>query len=258
MLFAAYLYIIEERTPVSDVHIDHRPKAGEQGEPEMKIQELFDLTHTAAAPLLEPLTFPWEALDGIGAFLETLIPTLGEDYLAVGENVRIHKTAVVHPSADITGPCVIGARTVLRPGAFLRGNVLIGEDCVIGNSCEVKNCIVFDSVQLPHFNYAGDSIFGYRSHMGAGAVTSNVKSDRLSVVVRDGDIRRETGRKKVGAFLGDLVEIGCGSVLNPGTVIGRGSRVYPLTSVRGVIPADSIVKAADRIVPIRKENGKET
>lgn len=219
---------------------------------EAKIKELFDLSHTAAKPLLEGLEYPWEALGEIGNLILALSKELGDDYLSLGEAVFAHRSAVLHPSADITGPCIIGADTVLRPGAFLRGNTLIGEGCVIGNSCEVKNCIVFDFVQLPHFNYAGDSIFGAHSHMGAGAITSNVKGDKTNVVIHFGEKSIETGRKKVGAFLGDYAEIGCNCVLNPGTVIGRGSRVYPLNSVRGVIPEKHIVKNSQEILPIKE------
>ncbi len=216
----------------------------------IKISDLFDLSHTAAKPLLEKYEYPWQALPEIESFLTALCDALrstGEyDYPA--PDVAIHKTAKIHPSANIAGPCVIGAGAEVRPCAFLRGSVLIGERCVIGNSCEFKNAIIFDDSQVPHFNYVGDSILGYHSHMGAGAVTSNVKGDRSNVVIKNGDERFETGRYKVGAFLGDRAEIGCNCVLNPGVIIGRETRVYPLTMVRGVIPARSICKGAGEVV----------
>ena len=166
-----------------------------------------------------------------------------------GESVWIAKTAKVSPAANITGPCIIGPETEVRPGAFIRGNALVGAGCVVGNSTELKNVILFDGVQAPHYNYVGDSILGYKAHMGAGSITSNVKSDKTLVVVTDGKEQVETGRKKVGAMLGDGVEVGCNSVLNPGTVIGKGASVYPLSSVRGVIPARHIYKDKDNIVP---------
>ena len=164
------------------------------------------------------------------------------------EDVWIAKSATVYPTATIIGPCVIGERTEVRPGAFLRGSILVGDDAVVGNSSELKNCILFDGVQVPHYNYVGDSILGYKAHMGAGAITSNVKGDKKNVVVH-GEQEYETGRKKFGAMLGDYAEIGCGSVLNPGTVIGRDSQVYPLSSVRGVVPERSVVKGERGIFP---------
>ena len=218
---------------------------------DITIKALFDLSHTEAASFLERFTYPWEALAQLGDFIKEIGETLGEEYEKAGDFILIHKTAKIHKSADITGPCIIGADTELRPGAFLRGNVMIGKGCVIGNSCEVKNSLVFDSVQLPHFNYAGDSIFGYHSHMGAGAITSNVKGDKTNVVIHGGEESFETNRKKVGAFLGDHAEIGCNSVLNPGSVIGRESRVYPLSNVRGVIPQRSIYKSDGTVIPIQ-------
>lgn len=217
---------------------------------ELTVSALYDLSHTLAAPLLSSVTYPWEALDGIKAFVRGLGETLPLDrYDHPGEDIWIAKSAKIAPTAFIAGPCVIGENTEVRPSAFIRGSALVGCDCVVGNSTELKNCILFDHVQVPHFNYVGDSVLGYFSHMGAGAVTSNVKSDKTPVCVHAGEATLETGRKKFGAMLGDHVEVGCNSVLNPGTVIGRGSRVYPLSSVRGFIPAAHIFKDRQHIVP---------
>ena len=216
----------------------------------IKTHALFTLEHTLAAPLLEKTEYPWQALEGIGDFILTLGESLSPvEYDRVGESVWIAKSAHVSPAANITGPCIIGSETEVRPGAFIRGNALVGAGCVVGNSTELKNVILFDGVQVPHYNYVGDSILGYKAHMGAGSITSNVKSDKTLVVVTDGKERVETGRKKVGAMLGDGVEVGCNSVLNPGTVIGKGASVYPLSSVRGVVPAGHIYKDKDNIVP---------
>ncbi|MCC8357398.1 MAG: UDP-N-acetylglucosamine pyrophosphorylase [Oscillospiraceae bacterium] len=213
-------------------------------------RELYSLEHTAAAPLLETTEYPWEALEGIGDFILALGKTLpAEEYNHPAEDVWIAKDAEVFPSAYIHGPCIIGHRTEVRQCAFIRGNALVGEGCVVGNSTELKNVILFDGVQVPHYNYVGDSILGYKAHMGAGSITSNVKSDKTLVVILEGTICHETGRKKVGAMLGDHVEVGCNSVLNPGTVIGRESSVYPLSSVRGVVPAGHIYKDKSNIVP---------
>ena len=204
--------------------------------------DLFDLTHTRAAALLSNCAYPWEALAKIGETVLAIGHNLPEaDYDHPQEDVWIAKSASVAPTATITGPCIIGEKTEVRPGAFLRGNILVGDGAVVGNSSELKNCILFDGVQVPHYNYVGDSILGYKAHMGAGAITSNVKGDKRNVVVH-GERDYETGRKKFGAMLGDFAEIGCNSVLNPGTVIGRDSQVYPLSCVRGVVPAHSIVK----------------
>ena len=212
------------------------------------ILDLYDLSHTLAAPLLERYQYPWEALPEIGGFLKALGPTLPEeDYDHPAEFVWIARTARVAPTASITGPCIIGPEAEVRHCAFIRGNALVGAGAVVGNSTELKNVILFDKVQVPHYNYVGDSILGYRAHMGAGSITSNVKSDKKLVVVKNGPERIETGLKKVGAMLGDHVEIGCGSVLNPGTVVGRNSHVYPLSSVRGVVPANSIYKKQDEV-----------
>ena len=221
----------------------------------VKTKELFDLSHTAAAGLLEKTEYPWEALSAISDLIIEIGKTLPEDeYDHPQDDVWIAKDATVFQSAYIHGPCIIGHGTEVRQCAFIRGSALVGEGCVVGNSTELKNVILFDGVQVPHYNYVGDSILGYKAHMGAGSITSNVKGDRSNVVVKspeEGNI--ETGRYKFGAMLGDLAEIGCNSVLNPGTVIGRNSQIYPVSCVRGVVPADSIYKDKDDIVIKRKE-----
>ena len=219
----------------------------------LTVQEMFDLSHTRAAKLLESVTYAWEALGSIGETIRQLGPTLDpEKYDHPQEGVWIAKSAKIAPTVSITGPCIIGENTEVRQCAFIRGNALVGDGCVVGNSTELKNVILFDDVQVPHYNYVGDSILGCHSHMGAGSITSNVKSDKGMVIIKNGDERMETGRKKVGAMLADDVEIGCGSVLNPGTVVGKGSRVYPLTSVRGVIPAGYICKQNGELVHIHE------
>ena len=218
----------------------------------LKTVDLFDLSHTMAAPLLETTEHPWEALASIGELILQLGQGLSaEEYDHPAEDVWIAKDATVFPTAYIKGPCIIGHGTEVRQCAFIRGSALVGEHCVVGNSTELKNVILFDNVQVPHYNYVGDSILGYKAHMGAGAVTSNVKSDKTLVVIHNGDENLETGRKKVGAMLGDGAEVGCNSVLNPGTVIGRGSNVYPTSCVRGVVPANCIYKDKDHIVTKR-------
>lgn len=205
--------------------------------------ELFDLTKTKAARLFVENAYPWEVLPKISEFIVELGNSLSEElYENPKEHVWIAKNANVFESAYINGPVIIGENTEVRHGAFIRGNALVGDNCVVGNSTELKNVILFDNVQVPHYNYVGDSILGYKSHMGAGSITSNVKSDKTLVVVKDKGKLYETGLKKVGAFLGDGVEVGCGSVLNPGTVIGRESNIYPLSMVRGVVPAGAIYK----------------
>ncbi|MSS19599.1 acyltransferase [Pseudoramibacter porci] len=215
----------------------------------IKIEELYDLTHTQAAAYLKGFTYPWEALAGIKDLIYQIGETLSQDeYDHPQDGVWIHKTAEVFPSAYIGAPCIIGAHTQVRHGAFIRESALVGENCVVGNSVELKNVILFDNVETPHYNYVGDSILGFHAHMGAGSITSNVKADRQNVWVHDGGTNIETGRKKFGAMLGDYVEVGCNAVLNPGTVIGPHSNVYPTTSVRGVIPPDSIVKNSKEIV----------
>lgn len=215
----------------------------------VKIANLYDLSHTQAAEYLSRFTYPWEALKGISELIIELGKTLSpEEYDSPSENVWVHKTAKVFPSAYLGAPCIIGAGTEVRHCAFIRGSALVGENCVVGNSVELKNVILFDSVQTPHYNYVGDSILGYKSHMGAGSITSNVKSDKTNVVIKNGDETLETGIKKIGAMLGDNVEVGCNSVLNPGTIIGRGSNIYPTSCVRGVIPSNSIYKTGGIIV----------
>lgn len=214
----------------------------------LKISDLFDLEQTLAGEYLAGFTYPWEALAGIKTMILELGAGLGEDYRLIGENVWAHATAKIAPTASISGPCIIGAGTEVRHCAFIRGSALVGDNCVVGNSVELKNVIIFNNVQVPHYNYVGDSILGYRSHMGAGSVTSNVKSDRSLVVIRNGEEKIPTGIKKVGAMLGDYAEIGCNSVLNPGTIIGRHSNVYPTSCVRGVVPGDSIWKNDGTVV----------
>ena len=203
----------------------------------MTIQDLLDLSKTIAAPLFAGKTYPWEALADIGDFILQLGPTLpADEYEQRGENIWIARDAKIFDSAYIAGPCIIDH------------GAIVGKNAVVGNSCELKNVVLFDNVQTPHFNYVGDSILGYKAHMGAGSITSNVKSDKTLVVIKNGAERIETGRKKVGAILGDYVEVGCNSVLNPGTVIGRHSNIYPVSCVRGVIPADSILKSTGEVV----------
>ena len=219
---------------------------------ELTNKEFFqDLDQTIAAQLFEQTTYPWEILPLIKDFVLEVGPTLSADeYDQVEEDVWIAKSAMIAKTATINGPAIIGPDTVVRPGAFIRGNALIGAGCVVGNSTEIKNDILFNNVQVPHYNYVGDSILGYKSHMGAGSITSNVKSDKTLVVVKDKTTGEEieTGLKKFGAMLGDFVEVGCNSVLNPGTVIGSHSNVYPLSMVRGVVPANSIYKNKNEIV----------
>lgn len=212
------------------------------------IQELYDLEHTQAKSYLEQFTYPWEALKGIKDFIVQLGSTLGDEYQEVSPQVWVHETATVAPTAFLGAPCIIGAGTEVRHCAFIRGSALVGENCVVGNSVELKNVILFDNVQTPHYNYVGDSILGYKSHMGAGSVTSNVKSDKTLVVVKDGQEQIPTGLKKFGAMLGDFVEVGCNSVLNPGTVIGRHTNIYPTSCVRGVVPANHIWKTGGVVV----------
>ena len=208
-----------------------------------KISNLYNLDETIAKDLFEGATYPWEVLPKISAFILQLGSTLSEEeYEKIGEDVWIARSATVAPTAYIHGPAIIGKNAEVRHCAFIRGNAIVGEGAVVGNSTELKNVVLFNKVQVPHYNYVGDSILGYKAHMGAGSITSNVKSDKKLVVVKDGRERIETGLKKFGAMLGDEVEVGCGSVLNPGTVVGRHSSIYPLSSVREVVPADSISK----------------
>lgn len=216
------------------------------------IKDLFALKDSIAAPLFEGATYPFEVLPKIGGFIKQLGPTLDpEIYELRGKDIWIAKSALIAPTASITGPCIIGENTEVRHCAFIRGNALVGNNCVVGNSTELKNVVLIGSVQVPHYNYVGDSVLGMRSHMGAGSITSNVKSDKTLVTVKVGNERIETGLKKFGAVLGDGVEVGCGSVLNPGTVIGQNTNIYPLSSVRGFIPANSIYKNAGKVVTKR-------
>lgn len=215
-----------------------------------KIEELLDLTHTLAAPLFEGKRYPWEILTPLKDFIRELGASLSrEEYDEIAPEVWVHKSAKIAPSALIAGPTVIGAGTEVRHCAFIRGSALVGEGCVIGNSTEVKNAVIFDNVQVPHYNYVGDTILGFRAHMGAGVVASNFRSDKGNVSVRDGDEKIGTGLRKLGAILGDGVDVGCNSVLCPGSVVGRDVIIYPLSRVRGFIPERSILKGDGSIVP---------
>ena len=215
----------------------------------IKTTDLYDLTHTLAADYLLGFEYPWQALAGIGDLIKALAKTLSPDeYDHPGENIWIAKDAHIFQGANIYGSVIIGHESEVRPGAFIRGNALVGDNCVVGNSTELKNVILFDNVQVPHYNYVGDSILGYMAHMGAGSITSNVKSDKTPVVVKDKEKHYETGLKKFGAMLGDRVEVGCNSVLNPGTIIGANTSIYPLSSVRGTVPENHIYKGAGNIV----------
>ena len=215
----------------------------------MKTRENYDLSHTLAKDLLIKYEYPWQVLPFIKNFIIEIGKTLDKDiYEEREENVFIAKSAKIYPNTYIAAPAIIGENTEVRPGAFIRGSALVGNNCVVGNSTELKNVVLFNRVQVPHYNYVGDSILGYKAHMGAGSITSNVKSDKTLVVVKGGDKPIETGFKKFGAMLGDEVEVGCNSVLNPGTVIGHNSNVYPVSCVRGFVPANSIFKKQDDIV----------
>ena len=214
-----------------------------------KISNLYDLEQTIAKDLFEGLTYPWEALSKISAFIKQIGPTLDpEKFEQRGENIWVAKSAKVAPTAFLNGPLIIDEDAEVRHCAFVRGSAIVGKGSVVGNSTELKNVVIFNSVQVPHYNYVGDSILGYKSHMGAGSITSNVKSDKTLVVVKDKEEKMETGLKKFGAMLGDYVEVGCNSVLNPGTVVGRHSNIYPLSMVRGVVPAHSIYKNKNEVV----------
>ena len=217
-----------------------------------KISNLYNLEETIAGKLFEGATYPWEVLPKISAFIVELGNQLNsEEYEKRGENVWVAKSAKVAPTAYINGPAIIGRESEIRHCAFIRGNAIVGEGAVVGNSTELKNVVLFNKVQVPHYNYVGDSILGYRAHMGAGSITSNVKSDKTLVVVKDGEDQIPTGLKKFGAMLGDCVEVGCNSVLNPGTVVGRNAQIYPTSCVRGVIKANSIYKKQGEIVEKR-------
>ena len=214
----------------------------------IQIKDLYDLNETIAKDLFEGKTYPWEVLPEIGDFVIKLGATLSDEFDHPEENIWIHKSVKIAKTATLNGPLIIDADTEVRPGAFIRGNVLVGKNCVVGNSTELKNVVLFNTVQVPHYNYVGDSILGTHSHMGAGSITSNVKSDKTLVVVKNEGEEIETGLKKFGAMIGDYVEVGCNSVLNPGTVIGRNTNMYPLSPVRGVVPENSIYKSSDKIV----------
>ena len=217
-----------------------------------KIKDLYDLNETIAAKLFDGVEYPWEVLANIGDFIIELGKTLPKDkFDHPQEDIWIAKDVTIAKTATLNGPLIIDEGTEVRPGAFIRGKVIVGKDCVVGNSTELKNVVLFNTVQVPHYNYVGDSILGTHSHMGAGSITSNVKSDKTLVVVKDGEEKIETGLKKFGAMLGDYVEVGCGSVLSPGTVIGRNVNIYPLSSVRGVVKANSIYKKQGEIVEKR-------
>ena len=213
-----------------------------------KTNDLFDLNHSIAGNYLAGFEYPWQALKGIKDLILSIGPTLGNDYTETAPQVWVHNSATVAPTAFLGAPCIIGPNTEVRHCAFVRGSALVGEGCVVGKSVELKNVILFDQVQVPHDNYVGDSILGYKAHMGAGSLTSNVKSDKTLVVVKDGADQYPTGLKKFGAILGDNVEVGCNSVLNPGTVVAPNSNIYPLSCVRGVVPADSIWKTGGVVV----------
>lgn len=216
---------------------------------ECKVKNLYNLEETIAKELLENVTYPWEALPKISEFIiETGKKLDKEKYELKDENIWIAKSATVAPTAYIKGPAIIGENAEIRHCAFIRGNAIVGEGAVVGNSTELKNVILFNKVQVPHYNYVGDSILGYKAHMGAGSITSNVKSDKKLVVIKGKEEKIETGLKKVGAMIGDNVEVGCGSILNPGSVIGRNTNIYPLSSVRGVVDSDSIYKSQDQII----------
>lgn len=220
---------------------------------ECKIKNLYNLDETIARDLLEQYTYPWEVLPHISEYILELGSKLPqEEFNKIGEDIWIHKTAKVFESAYIHGPAIICKDAEIRHCAFIRGNAIVGEGTVVGNSTELKNVILFNKVQVPHYNYVGDSILGYKAHMGAGAITSNVKSDKKLVVIKNGTDKMETGLKKVGSMIGDNAEVGCGSVLNPGTIIGKNSNIYPLSSVRGVVPENSIYKCKNEIVEKNK------
>ena len=219
----------------------------------MKTEDLFLTNESIAIDFIRKFTYPYEALPHIKEYIIELGKTLNEDYELKGENIWIHKTANLADNVVIHGPCIIDENAEIRPSAFIRGSAIIGKNCVFGNSCEIKNAIIFNDSQLPHFNYVGDSILGYHTHMAAGSITSNLKIDGKNIIIKNGNEKIETNMRKIGAILGDYAEVGCNSVLNPGTIIGVNTIVYPLTSVRGVIPSNSIVKDMNNIVPRRED-----
>lgn len=214
----------------------------------MKTKDLFKLGNSIAHDYIIKYEYPFEVLPHIKDIILEIGNSLGKDYIKIKENVWVHESSKIDESAVINGPCIIDSNTEIRPHAYIRGNAIIGKNAVFGNSCEIKNAILYDNTQVPHFNYVGDSILGNYAHMGAGSITSNVKSDKTLVVIKNKEEKQETNLKKVGAFLGDYVEIGCNSVLTPGTIVMPNSNIYPLTMVRGVIPSNSIVKSIDNII----------
>jgi len=214
----------------------------------MKTKDLFKLGNSIAHDYIIKYEYPFEVLPHIKDIIIEIGNSLGKDYIKIKENVWVHESSKIDESAVINGPCIIDSNTEIRPHAYIRGNAIIGKNAVFGNSCEIKNAILYDNTQVPHFNYVGDSILGNYAHMGAGSITSNVKSDKTLVVIKNKEEKQETNLKKVGAFLGDYVEIGCNSVLTPGTIVMPNSNIYPLTMVRGVIPSNSIVKSMDNII----------
>ena len=214
----------------------------------MKTKDIFKTNNSIACSFIDSYEYPFEVLPNIKDYILQLGSTLNDEYICKENNIWIHKDAIIHEKTEIKGPCIIDKGAELRIGAFIRGNVIIGKNCVLGNSCEVKNSILYDDVQVPHFNYVGDSILGYHCHMGAGSIISNLKSDKKNIIIKDDNLVLETGLRKIGAFIGDNVEIGCNCVLNPGTIILPNTNVYPLTSVRGVIKENMIVKSMDNIV----------
>ena len=211
------------------------------------------MVHTICKKYLQECEYPWEALPLIKKFIKELIEDLDKsEYKEAGKDVWVHNSVKIAPTASLNGPCIIGKDTEIRPGAYVRGNVIVGEGCVIGNSCELKNAIVFDKSQIPHFNYVGDAILGFHAHMGAGSIVSNLKADGRDIIIKDGKKKVETHLRKFGAMIGDNAEIGCNSVMNPGTIIGRNSNIYPLARVRGIVPANSIFKDEDNVVEKKK------
>ena len=217
---------------------------------QVKISELFSLEESLAGEYLKQLTYPWEALTGIHDLILEIGPKLPKDrYEEVSENVWVAKSAKVFPSAYLGAPCIIGENTQVRHCAFVRGDALVGDNCVVGNSCELKNVIIFNNSEVPHYNYVGDAILGFHAHMGAGSITSNIRSDRKNIIVHGHERSYETGRRKIGALIGDWAEIGCNAVLNPGTIVGQKSMVYPTTCARGIIPSNSIVKDNGEVIP---------
>ena len=218
----------------------------------LTVKELYTLEETIAKDLFDKVTYPWEVLPNIGSFIKELGNTLSSDeYEKRGEDVWIAKSAKVAPTACINGPAIIGKEAEVRHCAFIRGNAIVGEGAVVGNSTELKNVVLFNKVQVPHYNYVGDSVLGYKSHMGAGSITSNVKSDKTNVVIKNGEEKIETGRKKIGAILSSRVEVGCGTILNPGSIVGHDTNIYPLSMVRGCIAPNSIYKNAGEIAQKR-------